>query len=313
MIACLACGLSAYGGNRDVLANSLALPPPYLATIEYATASTNGLKVSFEADDPQPQEPPQSQVRRRTRTVALTGVGVVALYGATVWYKEGVSSKFRTVDEGWFGKDTYAGGADKLGHAFTAYAGTRLLRKGYEWAGNPPDRALNLAALTTLGTLMGVEILDGFSEKYRFSLQDTVMNVAGTGLAYLMEKDPKLDALVDFRFQYWPSGDKFDPVGDYSGQTYLGVLKLNGVHKLHRYKPLRYLELAVGYGTRGFESENGERSRNIYYGISLNLSNILGDTVFRHSSRGSRSQRITDTFLEYIQVPGTALLAKHRL
>lgn len=94
------------------------------------------------------------------------------------------------------------------------------------------------------------------------------------------------------------------------------VAKASGIPALRSRTPLRYLELAVGYGSRGYEPNDGspfrDRSRRVYGGMSLNLSEILGDTVFRNT-RGGRAQRVTDTVLEYIQVPGTAALADHRL
>lgn len=262
------------------------------------------------------------QTQKRTRALMAAGVGAVALYGATVWWKEGVSGTFRTTNEGWFGQDTYTGGADKLGHAFATYAGTRLLTRGFEWAGNGADDSLRLAALTALGTLTAVEVMDGFSERYRFSPQDAVVNIAGVGLGVLLEKNPELDRLLDFRLRYWPSADarrlnEVDPIGDHSGQTYLLIVKAAGVPALRKHEELRYFELALGYGSRGYEPNDGtpspDRSRHAYFGVSLNLSEILAATVFRGNAVPSRAQRVTDGVLEFVQIPGTVALADHRL
>ena len=147
------------------------------------------------------------------------------------------------------------------------------------------------------------------------------MNAVGVGLAWLFERNSGADKVLDFRLQYWPSGDarrlnEVDPISDHSGQTYLLVAKAAGIPALRQHDPLRYFELAVGYGTRGYEPNDGnpnrDRSRHVYFGISLNISEILGDTVFRNA-KGSRSQRVTDTVLEFVQIPGTAALADHRL
>lgn len=265
-----------------------------------------------------------SEKDRQFRTQALIwgGVGSVLAYGATVWWKEGSSGHFRTTNEGWFGQDTYTGGADKLGHAYSTYVGTRLLASAFEWAGNDRDGAVALSAATVFGTMLAVETLDGFSERYKFSKEDLIMNALGTGLGLLFEKNKRLDDLFDVRLHYWPSGDakrlnQVGPVGDHSGQTYLLVAKATGVPQLRNHDVLRYFELAVGYGTRGYEPNNGMpapgRSRNVYFGISLNISEILRNTVFRDSADKTRSQRVTDTALEYVQVPGTAVLAGHRL
>lgn len=263
--------------------------------------------------------------RRLWRTGGLITAAALgmAAHGAKSWWGDGFTGDFRTINEGWFGQNTYIGGADKLGHAFTGYAGTRLLARGFEWAGNDPDQALRLGFATSVGVLVGVEIMDGFSRKHRFSMEDTIMNVAGAALGVLMEKNPELDRLLDFRLRYWRSEDarRFNQAGfdaDYSGQTYLMVVKASGVPALRDNDWLRYFELAVGYGSRGYEPNDGggplpTRSRHLYYGVSLNLSEILERTAFRGALKGGRTQRITDTALEFVQIPGTVALADHKL
>ena len=260
--------------------------------------------------------------RFRTRALIFGGAGAVVAYGAAVWWKDGFSSRFRSTNEGWFGQDTYTGGADKIGHTYATYAGTRLLTRAFEWAGNDPDTALELSALTVFGAMLAVETLGGFSEKYKFSKEDLIMNAVGTGLALVFEKNKRVDDLLDFRLQYWPSAEarrlnEIDPIGDHSGQTFLLVAKATGMPQLKNHKILRYFELAAGYGTRGYEPNEGapypDRSRHLYFGISLNISEILKDTAFRGATSRSRSQQITDTVLEYVQIPGTAALVDHRL
>ena len=56
---------------------------------------------------------------------------------------------------------------------------------------------------------------------------------------------------------------------------------------------LRYFEVTAGYGTRGYESGQPgvERRRNVYFGLSLNLSEILAQTVFRGTSERSGARR----------------------
>jgi hypothetical protein len=128
-----------------------------------------------------------------------------------------------------------------------------------------------------------------------------------------------LDQLFDIRLQYWPSDDArrlndYDPVADYSGQTYLLVTKATGIPVLNKNKYLRYLEFAFGYGTRGYQPTDGTgtqiKERNIYYGISVNLSQLLNDTILKSNST---TRKITNSVLEYVQVPGTTLLFKHNL
>lgn len=265
-------------------------------------------------------DPTLSEAQKQFRTHLLIGGAATSLlwYASVHWWNDTMSSDFRTVNEGWFGQDTYTGGADKLGHLYSTYVGTRLLTNAFEWAGHDRDSAAWLAAATTWGSMLAVEIGDGFSTHYRFSKEDLIMNTLGSGLALLMEKNPELDALLDYRLMYWPSSaarrtGQVSPVSDHSGQTYLLAIKASGIPALRKIEPLRYFELALGYGTRGYEPNVGEeRSRNVYYGISLNVAEIIDATVFGER-KGSRTQKVGNGVLEVFQIPGTAALADHRL
>jgi hypothetical protein len=52
--------------------------------------------------------------------------------------------------------------------------------------------------------------------------------------------------------------------------------------------------------------------RRIYYGVGINLSRLLSDTVFRGDLKGGKIERGTDTVLEYLEVPWTAALTYRR-
>lgn len=257
---------------------------------------------------------------RRLRTLSLI-VGhsaAVAAYGKAKWWQDGFTGNFRAQNEGWFGRNTYSGGADKLGHFYMTYAGTRLFSRAFEWAGQEQAQARELAAWLMFGTFTAVEVLDGYSRQWSFSREDVVMNVAGIGFGLLLETNPGLDSLLDFRVHYLPSsGSDFDPFGDYSGQIYLLVAKAAALPQWRNHPLLRYLELGIGYGTRGYSKDSdippGQRERNLYVGISLNLSALLDDKVFKRPGSHDRTQRAADTFLEFVQVPGTGVAVKHSL
>lgn len=256
-----------------------------------------------------------ADLRIRNTAIIASGALLVGYYGFEQWWQDGFTGQFRTVKEGWFGQGTEQGGADKLGHSYFSYSTARLMTRGFEIAGNPPARARALGAWSALGVMMGVEILDGYSKKYRFSREDAVMNLAGAGLAYAMERYPALDQALDYRLLYKPSpGSSFEPGGDYSGQTYLLILKAAAVPAWREHRVMRYLELAVGYGTRGYgETPPGDPHRNAYIGLSLNVAEVLGRTLFNRPGPASRAKRATELFLELAQVPGTVVLKGHRL
>ena len=149
-----------------------------------------------------PEEPTDRGLRWKNAAVIGGIAATVGIYGATNWWEDGFSGSFQTDNEGWFGQNTYEGGADKAGHAYGTYVMTRLLTRTFEAVGNDPGRALRLGTWTSLGVMTGVEVIDGFSKKYSFSMEDVVMNTAGAAFAVLSEAVPGVDALLDFRLLY---------------------------------------------------------------------------------------------------------------
>lgn len=261
----------------------------------------------------------ENTVRYRNLALILGNTLAVGWYGKTHWWQDGFTGNFRSVNEGWFGQHTYAGGADKLGHFYMNYVGTRLFARAFALAGNTPEQALILAATMMLSTMTAVEVVDAYSKRWSFSKEDAVLNVLGAGAGILLEKYPALDRLVDLRFHYRPSdqgGNSFDPFGDFSGQTYVLAIKASGVDALREHRVLRYLEFGLGYATRNYGDQRpgvGSAARRVYAGISLNLTELLGRTAFKNLPPQSRTRRLSDTALEFIQVPGTAVYVRHTL
>ena len=256
-------------------------------------------------------------LRQRNVGLMVGSALAVGFYGRQKWWRDGFSSDFKSADENWFGRHTYSGGADKLGHFFMNYGATRLLTKAFVGIGNAPAASVNMAAWLTLGTFTAVEVLDGYSKKWRFSKEDALVNAAGVAAGVLLERNPALDQLIDIRMLYWPSresGRDFAPFSDYSGQTYLLVAKASGMASLREHALLRYVEFAVGYRARGYSDVSGRLvqvgTRSIYAGVSLNLSALLRDTAFKGATRTSRVQAATDTVLEFVQIPGSAVLGR---
>jgi hypothetical protein len=349
--------LHAAGRPRGAVRRSIAAAAAAMLLASTA-ADGQGFRLPELGDAPPPSCCPQSQssaadaaapedryalhvsdADRRFRTRALVGGYAVAagLYGYYAWWGKDVqrhvvnedgsvttetlpnrTSDFHFSDEGWFEKDSVAGGADKLGHAFSFYVSTRLLAKTLdEWAGQPRQDAIRIAALTSAAVSLAIEVFDGYSLEYGFSSSDMAMNLLGVGAGMLLETYPQLDRLIDLRLQYWPSSDsrkygQTNPGNDYSGQTYLFVLKASGVPELQRNPWLRFAELQLGYGSRGYAPHPGPyapeqpvKQRNLYFGIGLNVSELLRRTVFKGPST---TRRVTEGVLEYLQVPGTNLL-----
>ena len=255
-----------------------------------------------QAKQREPDAQPENLALRNGLVIGTTA-GLFALYGKSKWWDSGFGDGFKTTKEGWFGAGTRYGGIDKLGHMYSNYASMRLLTPLFESVGNSHDASVWLAAFTTTGIFTGVEVIDGFSRKWKFSPEDAVMNVVGTVLGAALETNPELDRVLDFRVDYRrSSSSRFDPFGDYSGQKYLLVVKADGFAPLRRSPFLRYLELGVGYGARGFDPGQ-ERRRDAYVGVSINLARLLADGAYGGEMHSTRFQRATDRLFDLVQFP----------
>lgn len=257
-----------------------------------------------------PGDPPPN-LRLRNTLIVGSGATLVAAYGSSKWWQSGFGGGFKTTNEGWFGSDTDSGGADKLGHLYGNYAGVRLLTPIFESAGNSRDVSVSLAAWSTLGIYTAVEVVDGFSRRWKFSPQDAIANATGAVLGMVLEIHPELDAIFDFRLDYRrsPRASNFDPFGDYSGQKYLFVVKADGFAPLRENRFLRYLEVATGYGTRGYDT-GGERHRDAYFGLSLNLARLLADGAYDGRMHSTAFQRGTDRLFELVQFPAVGYVRR---
>ncbi len=241
---------------------------------------------------------------------AVAGVTALGMYS----WDWGSNKRFRWNPEGWFGTSTGSGGADKLGHAFTSYALTNVLADRLVRQGKPAERAALSAALTTQAIMLYVEVFDGYSNDHGFAREDVIMNMLGTGLAYARTVNPALRDVLDYRMEYQPSGYKgFRPFSDYEGQKYLLAIKLGGFDAL-RSTPLRYLELQLGYDTRGFAKEAAaagfERRREAFVGVGVNLNELF---FGKRSSGEGELKNAGRLFFEHINVPHTAARSAREL
>jgi hypothetical protein len=142
-----------------------------------------------------------------------------------------------------------------------------------------------------------MEVADGFGSQ-GFSYEDMIMNIAGTGAAYIWGRYPCLARKIDFRMEYTPKFDSHDFGFStyYERQKFLIALKADGFDFVKN-PYLRYLEFHVGYYARGYEDHQelgpDDRRRYLYVGIGFNVSRLL--------------QKFVDTrVLDYLQIPYTS-------
>jgi len=238
--------------------------------------------------------------------------------------------------DGWFGRNTYAGGADKLGHAWA----TMVLARGGTAAltANGWDRtkAAIVSAALSESLFFAVEIKDYFY--YEFSPGDFTMNTLGALTAVALDLSPRLDELVDFRVEYWPSRQyrynltnpdspcakrmegqpscsRWNVAEDYSGETYLLSLHLGALRPLRDWKYgwwSNYVDVSLGFKTRNYkppptllQEEMGtmdvKRTQDLFIGLSFNAQGL----VDKHLAKKSKLRKALHGVFEVITPPLT--------
>lgn len=231
--------------------------------------------------------------RTKSLIVNVAGIGAVTAWGIAQW--DYFSRKPHGESEGWFSNDTDHGGADKLGHFYTSYATSHGLSYLYErWCFDKEDAAF-YGALSSFAIWGYMELGDAFSH-YGASYEDLVMNALGSVAGYYLYKNPDLARKMDIRWEYGFHPTDSDFTTDYENSKYLLALKFAGFESTQD-SFLKYLELHLGYYTRGFSDPDVDKERHIYVGVGLNLTDL-----FR---RGGYKR--TATLLNYVQLPGTYL------
>jgi len=248
----------------------------------------------------QKTQPEREEFLTRGQKTLLLNAGsmvVISIYGLTKW--EYGKSSFNFENEGWFGRDTKYGGADKLGHFWFSYALSHLYSYAYRKWGYTDKEANLYGTLSSLGANLFMEVADGFSPSQGFSYEDMIMNIVGCGVGYIWGEYPSLASKIDFRIEYTPqfTFHDFGFVTNYDRQKFLMALKADGFNFIKN-PYLRYLEFHVGYYARHYKNyeEGGpdDRRRHIYVGLGFNISKLL--------------QKAVDTrVLDYIQIPYTSV------
>jgi hypothetical protein len=220
-----------------------------------------------------------------TKATTWTTAGVLS--AITAWAALGVQkddyNPFKFTREKFFGRDTYAGGADKCSHFVLSAALARELGWAYEQEGQPRDRALLLSLGVTVVSGVIQEVGDAFTP-YGYSWEDvvadTVGGVAGAALSYY-----ELNDLIGIRFGFVRDGVPPDPcckdsLGEnYSQEVYSGDLKLAGLARRMHFRPgpARFFLLSATYSTRAYGTVpvRPDRQRNVGVDVGLNLPEIL--------------------------------------
>jgi len=229
----------------------------------------------------------------------LLGVGVVLAYGVAKW--DYFSRSPHTADEGWFQADTEAGGADKLGHFYASHLLTDLFSTQYQQWGYDQRKAGRSGAMSSFLLMGMMEAGDSFSD-YGYSSEDMLMNLLGSFIGYQRFVSDDWHRRVDFRVEHNLDGGNNDPFTDYQRIKFLMAIKLDGFDSL-RGTGLEWLELNLGYFSRGYGNDEVIDTRTIYLGVGFNLARLFERSGWHRTAAA----------LHYVQVPKTSITVEHKL
>lgn len=321
--------------QREAVADRVATDPPAPSSYDpKAAAADNG---EYPGASPWLDLSPAPVLSIRTKPAgdhrklasALTLGGIYAgfvTWTYFAWYRRD-THPFRAGGDGLFSPNTYAGGADKLGHAWATLGlgrwGTEMLS---QWGGY--DRTTSALVGMGLSELLflGVEIKDGFA--YQFSYGDFAFNTAGALLGFAQSVWPAFDRAIDLRVQYFPSaayrarakanGD-IDWAEDYSGQTYLLTYHLSAIPGIERNRTTafasKFVDVWLGFKTRGYKPDplhkideahpDFPHEQSWMIGAGVNLQGVF-DYLWR-SGNHELVRKIFHAGTEMFAVPGTQL------
>jgi hypothetical protein len=290
-------------------------PPPPPATTPWLDLSPSVALTNDPA--PEPDHPVAA---------VATLAGFYAAFGAfgfDAWYRQHKPlADYKFGGDGWLGWHTYAGGADKFGHAWSTMAlarmGTEILS---DWGGYDRTRSMWLSTALSELLFFGVEVSDGFY--FEFSWSDFTGDTVGALLALAFMMSPKLDEMFDFRVQYFPSSEyahdlftkgapnRLNIDDDYNGQTYLLAYHLGSIPALRemKYGTLsRFVDLTFGFETRGYKPTPAsgplpamDHHQNLMIGLSLNAQGVF-DWLFE-GGHHERARKVLHGFTEVFNVP----------
>ena len=230
------------------------------------------------AQEPEPltqlQKPWPYRVLPYAAPVALTAAGLVVSLTASPL------RSFHLAHEGWFGANTYAGGADKAAHFVNYAILSKEIAYMYQKLGYSESASIWLGFGLSVLEGLANEFGDGFN-KYGFSLGDATMDMLGSGTSALILATGTED-LFNFRNGFLLPKSTVTccavPGMGYSYRIYTADLKFAGVSRRLGLNvgPLRYLLFSVTYGSKFYPSGPPDlRERQVGFEIGLNFEEIL--------------------------------------
>ncbi|HTA82792.1 MAG TPA: DUF2279 domain-containing protein [Bacteroidia bacterium] len=210
-----------------------------------------------------------------------------------LWYKNYAHSSFHLFNDNneWLQMD-------KFGHTLTAYTLSRIMTALYSWSGLNRSSSANYGSALAMAYQTNIEVFDGFSSAWGFSIGDMVANTAGVSLFGVQEgiwKEQRITMKISFHkseyAEYRPDelgyNDLESSIKDYNGQTYWFAIAIASFLPKGNKVP-NWLCLDFGYGAEGMVggsanpilyNSNGDemffdRYRQYYCSLDVDLTRI---------------------------------------
>lgn len=208
-----------------------------------------------------------------------------------LWYDGYDHSSFH-----WFDDSNEWLQMDKAGHFYTSYYFNKAICSGYKYGKMSDRKSVIFSTATGFMFMLGIEIFDGFSEKWGASVSDITANSLGLGGYAFQEflwKEQRIVPKFSFHntkySKYRPdalgSNNIQRMLKDYNGQTYWVSFNLKSLAKIE--SSPAWLNIAFGYsgdGMLGGESNVWDdmpenipqfnRRREYYLSLDIDMTKI---------------------------------------
>lgn len=282
-----------------------------------------------------------SDTFNKKRFWLLAGTGAAAYTAASVglyaiWYRDYPQSKFHLFND--FGEWEHM---DKAGHMFTAYFESNMAFNGARWIGIRHKPAVLVGAGVSTLLQSTIEVMDGFSSGWGFSLSDVASNTLGTGIFVAQEllwEDQRIQikvsnsrpnytndiirgnpsgALTQKQIAHGLFGNTYSEafIKDYNGMTVWASVNPSAFMRLNPESRFpRWLNIAFGYGAQNVYGAYGnaytDPRGNVYF---LNDQQryrqyyLAIDVDLRRIRTKSRLLKTIFTGLSWLKFPAPAM------
>lgn len=255
--------------------------------------------------------------KKKFRNATLIGVGAytASLFVLNeVWYSQSDRQDFTFFNDNaqWYQMD-------KIGHVYSAYHLSRIMKSILNKSGMPEKKSAYYSALGGFLILSPIEILDGFSASYGASYGDLIANSLGSGLFLgqeLLWQEQKIKFQFSFHRSEWAQfnrnllgkGLHEEFLKDYNGQSYwLSASPTSFMSDKKHWS--KWINISFGYSGDQMifarEKQNLQAgfdpNRQFFFGIDPNLSHIKTNKGFL---------KFLLFIADGIRIPGPALMLK---